>query len=72
MPDYLGDENSRGWLDSGLRIRGKGFQLGNGGEGRLGGEEVNYFEMWEVPEKRRKIRRLDDQYEAVGQLEEGV
>jgi hypothetical protein len=49
-----------------------GFRLGKGGEGRLGGQEVNYFDMWELPEKRRKVRRLDDEYEAVGQVDDVV
>jgi hypothetical protein len=72
VPSELNDESSRGWLETGLRVRGLGFQLGKGGEARLGGEPVNYFELWEVPEKRRKIRRVDEQYEAVAQVEEDV
>jgi palmitoyltransferase ZDHHC13/17 len=72
VPTEMNEESSRGWLDNGLQIRGLGFQLGKGGEGRLGGQEVNYFEMWEVPEKRRKGRRVDEEYEAVAQVEEDV
>jgi hypothetical protein len=49
-----------------------GFQLGRGGDGLLGGEEVDYFSMFEVPEKRRKARRLDEQYEAVTQVDTDV
>jgi hypothetical protein len=71
-PTHLNEESSRGWLDSGLRINGIGFQLGKGGEGRLGGEPVNYFEMWEVPEKRRKNRQSNQGYEAVPQMDEVV
>jgi palmitoyltransferase ZDHHC13/17 len=72
VPEHLSDESSRGWLESGLRIRGMGFRLGKGGEARLGGQEVNYFDMWEVPEKRSKVRRLDEEYQAVGQVDEDV
>ena len=72
VPSELNDESSRGWLENGLHARGLGFQLGKGGGARLGGESVNYFEMWEVPERRRRIRRVDEQYEAVAQVEEDV
>lgn len=72
VPEHLNEENTRGWLESGLKIRGVGFQLGKGGDAKLGGQEVNYFEMWEVPERRRKIRRVDEEYEAVGQVEDQV
>ena len=72
VPDHLNEENTRGWLESGLKLRGMGFKLGKGGDARLGGEEVNYFELWEVPERRRKNRRADQEYEAVGQAEDQV
>jgi palmitoyltransferase ZDHHC13/17 len=72
VPAHVNDESSRGWLDNGLKINGMGFQLGKGGEGRLGGEEVDYFEMWDVPEKRRKTRASDREYESVAQADEIV
>jgi len=72
VPDHINEENTRGWLENGLKLRGKGFKLGKGGEGKLGGEPVDYFEMWEVPEKRRKARRLDQEYEAIEQVEDAV
>jgi hypothetical protein len=72
VPPYLNDESTRGWLDHGLRLRGKGFQLGRGGAASLGGEPVDYFEMWEVPDRRRKTRRLDQEYEAVEQGDDAV
>jgi DHHC palmitoyltransferase len=71
VPAHLSEERERGWLERGLRIRGVGFQLGKGGEGKLGGREVDYFEMWEVPEKRR-VRRSDQEYEAVEQIDDIV
>ena len=71
VPTHLSEESSRGWLESGLLVKGFGFQLGKGGEARLGGDEINYFEMWEVPDKRRKTRRIDE-YESVAQVEEDV
>lgn len=72
--DVVGEEGgNKGWLENGLRVRGMGFQLAKGGEGRLGGEEVNYFELWEVPEKRRKVRRaVDQEYESLGQIDDAV
>ena len=51
VPTHVNEESSRSWLDNGLHLRGVGFQLGKGGEGRLGGQEVDYFKMWEVPEE---------------------
>jgi hypothetical protein len=74
VPEYDEEDIPRKvWLDSGLRVRGKGFKLGKGGVGRLGGEQVNYFELWEVPERRRKTsRRVDQEYEALGQMEEAA
>lgn len=72
VPELMNDESARGWLDNGLRLRGKGFQLGKGGSARLGGEAVDYFEMWEVPERRRKTRRLDQEYEPVEQVDDVV
>ena len=73
VPTDLGEDGQSAWLDRGLRVRGMGFQLAKGGEGRLGGEEVNYFELWDVPEKRRKVRRTADQeYESLGQVEDAV
>jgi hypothetical protein len=65
VPDVLNEESSRGWLENGCRVRGMGFRLGKGGEAKLGGQEVDYYEMWEVPQKTRKIRRLDEEYQAV-------
>jgi hypothetical protein len=72
VPTHLNDESTRGWLESGLRVKGMGFQLGKGGEGKLGGDEVNYFEMWEVPQKRKQSRRVDEEYEAVAQVDEDI
>jgi hypothetical protein len=72
VPIHLNEQSSRGWLDNGLKVNGMGFQLGKGGEGRLGGEEVNYFEMRDVPERRRKTRRSDQEYESVMQVDEVV
>jgi palmitoyltransferase ZDHHC13/17 len=72
VPTHLNEESTRGWLESGLNIKGLGFRLGKGGEGKLGGEEVDYFEMWDVPQKRRKNRRIDEEYEAVAQVDEDV
>lgn len=72
VPEHMNEESSRGWLESGCRMRGMGFRLGKGGEARLGGQEVDYYDMWEVPEKKRKVRRLDEEYEAVGQGDDVV
>ena len=72
VPEQMNEESSRSWLESGCRMRGMGFRLGKGGEARLGGEEVDYYQMWEVPERRRKVRRLDEEYEAVGQGDDVV
>jgi palmitoyltransferase ZDHHC13/17 len=71
-PAVVNDEGQRGWLENGVGVRGMGFRLGKGGDGLLGGEEVDYFSMFEVPEKRRKTRRLDEQYEAVTQVDADV
>src|SRR5271170_901145 len=72
VPPQVAEEANRPLLEHGLKIKGMGFQLTKGGEGRLGGEEVNYFELWEVPEKRRKVRRVDQEYESLGQVEDAV
>jgi len=74
VPTHLNEDNQKAWLDNGLNVSGVGFNLGKGGEGKLGGEEVNYFEMWDVPERRRKSRRAEGQrYEEVpGQIGEDV
>ena len=72
VPTHLNEESTRGWLESGLHVKGLGFQLGKGGEGKLGGDEVNYFEMWEVPKKRKQSRRVDEEYEAVAQVDEDI
>jgi palmitoyltransferase ZDHHC13/17 len=71
-PVVLNEEGQRDWLENGIGVRGMGFRLGKGGDAILGGQEVDYFSMFEVPEKRRKMRRLDDQYEAVTQVDEDV
>ena len=70
-PIHVSDDNAKGWLDNGLDFKGMGFRLGKGGEGKLGGDEVNYFDMWEVPEKKRRRRRvIDQEYEGVAQVDE--
>jgi len=72
VPPEAAEEANRPLLEHGLKVKGMGFQLTKGGEGRLGGQEVNYFELWEVPEKRRKVRRVDQEYESLGQVEDAV
>jgi len=70
-PGVLNEERDRVWLDNGLGMKGMGFRLGRGGDAVLGGQEVDYFSMFEVPERRRKTR-LNNQYEAVTQVDENV
>lgn len=67
VPTHLNEDSQKAWLDNGVNVRGVGFTLGKGGEGKLGGEEVDYFDMWEVPERKRKVtRRTEGQnYEEV-------
>jgi len=67
----LNEERDRVWLDNGAGVRGMGFRLGKGGDAVLGGEDVDYFSMFEVPEKRRKTR-LNDRYEPITQVDEDV